>query len=95
MSKVDVIALDACNQHRPGDKFEVTEREAEQLIKKGLVKMAGPHSNKMAPEAENKANPSKAAGKARQSSASPAAPASPRRTARQSAAGGNEDKADE
>lgn len=73
MSTVQVIAVEPFDGHQPGAKVDVTERQAEQLIAKGLAKMSGPHSNKMKPAAENKACPSKAAGQGRTSSASPAA----------------------
>jgi hypothetical protein len=87
MSKVTVIAVEPCNTHRPGDEFDVSEREAEQLMAKGLVKMKAPHSNKMAAPLDNKANPTQAAGGARRSSASRAAQASLLTTASVSATG--------
>lgn len=87
MSKVTVIAIEPCNNHKPGDEFDVSEREAGQLIARGLVKMKAPHSNKMAQPLSNKANPTKAAGGAQQSSASPAAQASPLTTASLSESG--------
>lgn len=87
MSKVNVVAIEPVNGHGPGARFEVSEREARQLEAKRLVKMDAPVSNKMKPQAENKANPSPAAGKAQTSSALPAARASARKTATKSVAG--------
>jgi len=81
---VKMIAIEPCNQHRPGDEFEATEREADQLEARGLAKMATIPQNKMAQPSENKGNPSQAAGGATRSSASRAAKASPRTTAKKS-----------
>lgn len=87
MSMVRVIAIEPCNEYKPGDDFLTTERQAGQMIARGLVKMATPVANKMAQPTANKANPSPAAGQAAASSASPAAPASPRPTVQRSGAG--------
>lgn len=87
MSTVNVVALEPVNGKHPGESFEVTEREAEQLVGKRLVKLAGPTENKMAAPAENKANPSPAAGEAKPSSASRAARVSPKKTAKPSGVG--------
>lgn len=87
MSMVRVIAIDGVNGHAPGADWEVTEREANQLLAKGLVKMAGPVENKMAAPVANKSNPSPAAGEVQRSSASPAARASAKKTATRSVAG--------
>lgn len=87
MSLVKIRALDAFDGHQPGDSIEVTERQAAQLIQKGLAKMDGPVRNKMAQAPANKANPSPAAGMEQQSSASQAAQASPKTTANTSATG--------
>ena len=83
MSKVKMIAIDGCNGHQPGDSFEVSEREAQQLIAKRLAKMSAPVQNKMMPPAGNK----EAAGGVPPSSASPAARASRKTTATTSARG--------
>lgn len=95
MSLVKVQALDAFDGHQPGDFVEVPERQAQQLIQRGLAKMAGPVRNKMAQPVANKANPSQGAGKDQQSSASPVARASRKTTARRSASGAQPDKTDE
>jgi hypothetical protein len=87
MSNVKVVAIEPVNGQTPGSRFEVSEREARQLIDKKLVKMDAPVSNKMKPQAENKANPSPAAGKAQTSSALPAARASAKKTVTKSVAG--------
>lgn len=87
MSKVEMIAVEPCNGNHPGDRFTVSEREAAQLEDKGLAKMIGPQKNKMATSAENKAAPTKAAGKGARSSASPAARASAKKTAPRSGIG--------
>lgn len=75
--KVEVLAIEPCNNHKPGDRFKVSAWEAEQLVEKRLVKMISAHPNKMRAEPENKANPTSAAGEARTSSASQAALVSP------------------
>ena len=40
---------------RPGAHVTVSERQAQQLVAKGLAKMQAPHSNKMKVAQENKA----------------------------------------
>lgn len=85
--KITVTAIEPFNSHKPGDVFELTEREANHAVSKGLVKMQVPHSNKMKLEPENKANPSPADGAAPLSSASPAARVSLQTIARPSATG--------
>lgn len=80
MSTVRLLAIEPVNSFRPGERFDVSEREARQLIEKGLAKMDGPVKNKMMPPAGNK----QAAGEAQQSSASQAAPASRKTTATKS-----------
>lgn len=87
MSTVTVTAISPFNSFKPGDVFELTEREADQAERKGLVKMQGPVSNKMKIQSENKANPSPADGAVAPSSVSPAARVSPRTTARVSGDG--------
>lgn len=74
---VDVIALKSFQHNGPrrrGDEFPVSEQHAQDLARKGLVKIQG--------ETED---PSKAAGE--KPSASPAARASRQKTAKPSAAG--------
>lgn len=83
MSTVRLLALQPVNSIRPGERFDASEREARQLIEKGLAKMDAPVKNKMMPPAGNK----QAAGEAQQSSASQAAPASRKTTANTSGAG--------
>lgn len=85
--KVIVTAIQPFNSHKPGDVFELSEREAAQAEAKGLVKMQVPVSNKMKVEPENKANPSPAGGEGVRSSASPAARVSQQTTARPSGTG--------
>ena len=92
MSKIEMVAVEPVNNFKPGERFEVSEREGAQLESKGLAKMVAPPQNKMAPAPENKANPSPAAGEGKSSSASPAAPASPGTTAKQSGRGGRRRK---
>ena len=88
MSMVRLVAIEPCNQHAPGTDFLATEREAGQLVKRRLAKLAAPvPANKMMPPAANKANPSPAAGRVRPSSASPAARASVQTTAQPSPRG--------
>jgi len=87
MSKVEVIAIEPCNQHRPGTRFEVGLVEAKEMEAKGLVKMRGPQSNKMRTAPLDKQNPSKAVGAEKPASASPAVRASTPQTARSSASG--------
>lgn len=84
---VKVIATEPVNAFRIGDEFEVSEREAKQLVDKGMVKMLGDVQNKMQAAPANKAVPSKAAGGETQSSSSRAARASVSKTAKKSAAG--------
>lgn len=84
-----VIALDTHDNYVEGDEYEVADRVAEQLIRKGLVKAGKVPQNKMAAKSENKADPSEAAGEEQSSSASRAAPASAKPTAISSAAGGS------
>lgn len=78
--KVEVMALEPCNNHKPGDRWMESAWHAEELVKKRLVKMVSAHPNKMRAPPENKANPIQAAGTVRTSSASPAAPVSPSAT---------------
>jgi len=73
MSHVRVTAIEPCNNYRPGDTFECSEREAKELEGMGLVKLALTPRNKMMPEPANKTNPSGAAGTVLPSSALPAA----------------------
>lgn len=74
---VRVTAIEPHDGHAPGHDYEVPERQANELARRRLVKMAPTVLNKMAQPAENKRNPTPAAGRVRLSSASPAAPASP------------------
>lgn len=87
MSNVKVVAIEPVNGRNIGERFDVSEREAQQLVEKRLVKIAAPASNKMKAAPENKANPSPAVGKAPASSASPAARVSRQTTAKKSGAG--------
>ena len=88
MDSVKLIAIEPFDGNQPGQTLTVTERQADQLIAKGLAKKAAPeHANKMKPAPENKANPLQAVGRGRTSSASPAARPSQSRTARQSGSG--------
>lgn len=87
MSEVKLIAVEPHDGRNPGDKFSATDRQAAQLIGKGLAKMDGPISNKMAAPVANKSNPSPAAGRTQKSSASRAAPVSRKTTAKKSTAG--------
>ncbi len=84
---VTVIAVEPFDGNQPGARVDVSERQAAQLIGKGLAKMQAPHSNKMKLAPENKANPSQAAGEAQPSSALRAARVSPKTTATPSADG--------
>lgn len=84
-----VIALDTHDNYQEGDEYEVSDRVAEQLIRKGLVKAGAVPKNKMAPPSENKADPSEAAGGEQSSSASRAAQASAPTTAKPSTVGGS------
>jgi len=80
MSTIQVIAIEPFDGNQPGATVTVSERQAEQLVVKGLAKVKGPHSTKVKPPLANKANPSKAAGQGRTSSASPAARPSAKKT---------------
>lgn len=93
MSKVKVTALEPFNNFRPGDRFWLSEREAEQAQSKGLVTLVGgATADEPEPAATGTATrPPRAAGRARQSSASPAARASRQRTAKQSGDGEKKD----
>lgn len=91
MSTVKVKAIEPCDGKNPGDVFSVSERQAQQLIGKGLVKMDGPVSNKMKAAPANKSRPSPAAGKAQPSSALPVARASRQTTAKPSGNGGQQE----
>lgn len=92
-----VIAIEPVNGKQIGEELEVSEREAQQMVDKGLVKMLGDVQNKMKAAPANKAaaNPSKAAGEATTSSASRAARASVSKTAKKSGAGKKAAKAAE
>lgn len=85
--KMKVLTLEPVNRTPPNTIIDVGEREGEQLIRKGLAKALPIPENKMAPEGDNKGDPSEAAGKARKSSSSRAARRSPSTTAKSSAAG--------
>lgn len=84
---VRVIAVEPFNEKRPGDEFELSDREFAQAKEKRLVKLAAPAKNKMAPRLDNKANPTQAVGEEVPSSASPAGQASPQTIATPSATG--------
>lgn len=84
---VTMVAIEPCNNAKPGESFEVGEREADALEAKRLAKKAGPVENKMAPASENKQNPTGDGGKAAPSSASQAGRASKTPTARKSGRG--------
>lgn len=81
MSLVRVTAIEPCNNYRPGETFECSEREARELEAIGLVKLGLTPRNKMMPEPVNKSNPSPAAGMDAQLSASPVARVSQKTTA--------------
>jgi len=85
--KITVTAIEPFNSHKPGEVFELTEREATHAELKGLVKKLAPFSNKMKAEPENKANPSPADGGEVRSFASPAAQVSPQTTVKPSGTG--------
>jgi hypothetical protein len=85
---VRVTAVQPHDGHQPGADYEVPERQANDLLKRRLVKMAPAVLNKMAQPAANKRNPISAAGKVPQSSASPAAPVLPQTIAKPSDVGG-------
>jgi len=87
---VRVKAIEPCDSHKPGDVFEVPERQARELADMRLVKMLAPPANKMAEPAKNKSVPSPAAGRVRTSSASPVARRSPQTTPKPSDDGGLE-----
>ena len=84
-----MLAVEPCNENRPGDIFEAGEKEAAQLEKKGLAvranslayrepreKAAPQVANKMQPEPSNKARPTAPVGEDARSFASPAGLAS-------------------
>lgn len=83
MTTVRVKAIEPCNEHKPGTVFEVSEREAAELHRMGLVKMAPAPVNKMKPDPKNK----RAVGKVQASSALPVAPVSQPTTAAASTRG--------
>jgi hypothetical protein len=87
MTTVTVTAIEPFNSHKPGEVFELTEREAKAAEAKGLVKMRVPVSNKMKVESENKQNPFMAGGEGAPLSASPAARVSRQTTAKPSGTG--------
>lgn len=82
MTTVTVTAIEPHDGKHPGERYETTERTANLLQRRGLVKMGvGPAANKMAPgPQENKGNPLPAAGEAVPQSALPAAQVSTQRT---------------
>jgi hypothetical protein len=93
MTSVRVIAIEPCNGKSPGEDFEVSEREANKLVERRLVRLAvdGAPNNKMRKPPSNKGNvpsPSPGGGGEQPSSPSPADPASPPRTAQSSRRGG-------
>jgi hypothetical protein len=83
-----IIALDNYDNRVEGEEYDAPDHQAQQLIAKGLAKAGKVPQNKMAPESENKANPSQAAGEERPSSASRAAQASAATTAEKYPGGG-------
>jgi hypothetical protein len=87
MSLVKVIAVDSFDGLHPGDETDVPERQANQLVARGLAKMAAPPRNKMAAPALNKSNPTPAVGEEIESFASPAGHLSPQTTVPSSADG--------
>ncbi len=87
MTTVTVMAIEPFNSHKPGEVFELSEREAKAAEAKGLVKMQGPVSNKMKVQSENKGNPLQAGGETAPLSASPAARVSRQTTAKPSGTG--------
>jgi hypothetical protein len=82
-----VIALDGFDNRVEGEEFEVSDKQGEQLLAKGLVKVGPVPQNKKATPSENTADPSEAAGEAPTSSASRAARPSVRKTAAPSTRG--------
>lgn len=78
---VKLICIEPFNGHHPGSVIETSEREARELVAKGLAKMAVPVLNKMALPVANKANPTRPAGVVQRSFASPAGQVSPLTTA--------------
>lgn len=82
-----VIALDNFDNRVEGEEFEVSDKQGEQLLRKGLVKAGRVPQNKRPSPSENTADPSVAAGEAPTSSASRAARPSVRKTADSSARG--------
>lgn len=90
MSKATVIAIEPHDGKQPGQRYEIVERIADELVRRGLVKMAVPARNKMRPDPINKGdprNPTPAAGRVQPSSALPVAQASHETTASASAPG--------
>jgi hypothetical protein len=81
MSLIKVIALDSFDGFHPGDETDVPERQANQLVARGLAKMAAPPRNKMAPPALNKSSPTPAGGEDVQPFALPPAHLSQQATA--------------
>lgn len=89
MSTVTLIMLDSCDGYHAGDEREAKQREADQLIRKGLAKMKGPHANKMADDPQTKKNTgTSTAGKDAPSSSSAPDRASRPKTAPRSPRGG-------
>lgn len=78
--QVKVIAIEPFNGKHPGAIVETSEREARELVAKGLAKMAVPVQNKMALPVANKSSPTCPAGVAQRSFASPAGRVSPSTT---------------
>lgn len=88
-----LIALDVFDTHMEGEEFEVGEAQGRALIAKGLAKAGTVPLNKKAIPAENKANPSQAAGTGAPLSASRVARVSRQTTAKPSARGAAKKKA--
>lgn len=91
---VTMVAIEPCNNAKPGEEFEVGDREADALELKRLAKKKAPSENKMAAPGENKQNPTGDGGRAAPSSASRAGRASPKPTARGSRGGAKAGKTD-
>lgn len=90
MSQVRVIAIDQHDGRAAGDDYLTTERQARQLVARGLAKMAADMPrNKMMPPPANKGSPAPLpdAGEAQRQPSSPAAPVSPPKTASSSVRG--------
>jgi hypothetical protein len=84
-----ITALDTFDNRQEGDTFECPDSQAEKLIRKGLARKANPeHVNKMAAEGQNKANPTRGAGKAPTLPSSQAGQASPQQTVDEYPGGG-------